>query len=185
MANPSISAFMRPELKEETIVTIPGIKTFTDEHGKPIDMKIRVITTGDLSRIRKACHTRKIAKDAKGKPIFQNGQIQYDDQYDGNAMNDQMIAESRYFLTSTTRSCSNSTAATTPLSWFTNCSPSWMTTPTSPSRFSRRPASPATATRSSKKQKTDGRRWRVLLHVGAHPVVTKRVAHGGIHVNVR
>lgn len=97
MANPSISAFMRPELKEETIVTIPGIKTFTDEHGKPIDMKIRVITTGDLSRIRKACHTRKIAKDAKGKPIFQNGQIQYDDQYDGNAMNDQMIAESMVF----------------------------------------------------------------------------------------
>lgn len=94
---PSIKAFMRAELKEETIVTIPGIKTFSDESGKPIDMKIRVITTGDLAKIRKACHSRKIAKDAKGKPIFQNGQIQYDDQYDGNAMNDQMIAQSLVF----------------------------------------------------------------------------------------
>ena len=98
MANvPSIKAFMRAELKEETIVTIPGIKTFSDETGKPIDMKIRVITTSDLTNIRKACHTRKIAKDAKGKPIFQNGTIQYDDQYDGNAMNDQMIAQSLVF----------------------------------------------------------------------------------------
>ena len=94
---PSIKAFMRAELKEETIVTIPGIKTFSDENGKPIDMKIRVITTGDLAKIRKACHVRRIAKDAKGKPIFQNGTIQYDDQYDGNAMNDQMIAQSLVF----------------------------------------------------------------------------------------
>ena len=93
----SIKAFMRNELKEDTIIEIPGIKTFSDESGNPIPMKIRVITTADLTRIRKACHTRKIAKDAKGKPIFQNGNIQYDDQYDGNAMNDQMIAESLVF----------------------------------------------------------------------------------------
>jgi len=98
MANvPSINAFMRAELNEDTIVTIPGIKTFSDESGKPIDMKIRVITTADLTRIRKACHTRKIAKDAKGKPIFKDGSIQYDDQYDGNAMTDQMIVQSLVF----------------------------------------------------------------------------------------
>jgi len=98
MANvPSIKAFMRAELNEDTIVTIPGIKTFSDESGKPIDMKIRVITTADLTRIRKACHTRKIAKDAKGKPIFKDGSIQYDDQYDGNAMTDQMIVQSLVF----------------------------------------------------------------------------------------
>lgn len=94
MANvTSISAFMRPELKEETIIEIPGIKTFIDEKGNPIPFKIRAITTADLTRIRKACHERRIVKDAKGKPIFQNGQIQFDDQYDGNAMNDQMIVQ--------------------------------------------------------------------------------------------
>lgn len=94
MANvSSIRAFMRPELKEDTIIEVPGIKTFSDENGNPIPFKIRAITTSDLTRIRKACHTRKIAKDAKGKPIFQNGQVQYDDQYDGNAMNDQMIVQ--------------------------------------------------------------------------------------------
>lgn len=98
MANvSSIQAFMRPELKEETIVEIPGIQTFTDEKGEPIPFKIRMITTADLTRIRKGCHVRKIAKDAKGKPIFQNGQIQYDDQYDGNAMNDQMIVQALVF----------------------------------------------------------------------------------------
>ena len=97
MANTSIRAFMRDELKEQTIVTIPGIKTFSDENGKPIDMKIRVITTGDLTRIRNACHHRVVAKDRKGKPIFQNGQIQYDDYYDSSAMSDQMIAESMVF----------------------------------------------------------------------------------------
>lgn len=93
----SIKAFMRAELKEDVIVEIPGIKTFCDENGNPIPMKIRTITTEDLVRIRKACHIRKVAKDAKGKPIFQNGSIQYDDQYDSNAMNDQMIAESMVF----------------------------------------------------------------------------------------
>ena len=95
MANASnLKAFMRADLKEDIIVTIPGIKTFCDENGKPIDMKIRTITTSDLAKIRNACHRRKPAKDAKGKFIFQNGVMQYDDQYDGNAMNDQMIAQS-------------------------------------------------------------------------------------------
>ena len=94
MANvTSISAFMRPELKEETIIEIPGIKTFIDEKGNPIPFKIRAITTADLTRIRKACHKRRPAKDAKGKLIFQNGQLQYDDQYDGNEMSDQMIVQ--------------------------------------------------------------------------------------------
>ena len=93
----SIKAFMRKELNEDYIVEIPGIKTFSDENGNTIPMKIRAITTADLTRIRKACHVRKIAKDAKGKPIFNNGAVQYDDQYDANAMTDQMIAEALVF----------------------------------------------------------------------------------------
>ena len=93
----SIKAFMRKELNETVDVEIPGIKTFSDENGNPIPMRIRAITTADMNRIRKACHIRKIAKDGKGKPIFQNGVIQYDDQYDGNAMTNQMIAEALVF----------------------------------------------------------------------------------------
>ncbi len=93
----SIKAFMRSELKETPIIEIPGIKTFSDENGNPIPLKIRAITTNDLSRIRKACHTRKLMRDAKNKPVFQNGNPVYDDQYDGNAMNDQMIAQSLVF----------------------------------------------------------------------------------------
>lgn len=98
MANvTSIKAFMRDELKTETTVEIPGIKTFSDENGNPIPMRIRAITTADMAKIRKACHIRKIARDAKGKPIFNNGAVQYDDQYDGNAMADQMIAQAMVF----------------------------------------------------------------------------------------
>ena len=98
MANvSSIQAFMRPELKEDTIIEIPGIKTFSDDKGNPIPFKIRAITTADLTRIRKACHKRRPAKDAKGKLIFQNGQLQYDDQYDGNEMSDQMIVQALIF----------------------------------------------------------------------------------------
>ena len=95
--NASINAFMRPELKEQTIVEIPGIKTFVDENGEPIPFKIRVITTADLERIRKGCRIRKIAKDSKGKPIFQSGVIQYSEEYDGNAMSKHMIEEALVF----------------------------------------------------------------------------------------
>lgn len=93
----SIKDFMRKELNEEQIVEIPGVKTFSDADGNPIPLKIRLITTADLKQIRKACHSRKIAKDAKGKPIFQNGNIQYDDQYDGNAIGDEMIVQALVF----------------------------------------------------------------------------------------
>jgi len=98
MANvTSIKAFMKAELKETPIIEIPGIKTFSDDQGNPIPLKIRAITTNDLSRIRKACHTRRLMRDAKNKVVFQNGSPVYDDQYDGNAMNDQMIAQSLVF----------------------------------------------------------------------------------------
>ena len=69
----SIKAFMRKELNEDFIVEIPGIKTFSDDKGNPIPFKIRAITTADLTRIRKACHKRRPAKDAKGKLIFGAG----------------------------------------------------------------------------------------------------------------
>lgn len=95
--NPSIQAFMRPELKENPIVEIPGIDTFKDENGVPIPFKIRMITTSDLERIRKGCKVRRIAKDTKGKPIFNGGVVQYSEEYDGNAMGKHMIEEAMVF----------------------------------------------------------------------------------------
>lgn len=98
MANvTSIKAFLRAELKEETIVEVPGIKTFSDEEGNPVPFKIRAITTSDLEDIRKGCRNRKIAKDHRGKPIFQNGVIQYSEEYDNNAMSNEMIARALVF----------------------------------------------------------------------------------------
>lgn len=98
MANiTSINAFMRPELKEDIIVEIPGIKTFSDEDGNPIPMKVRALTTSDLEIIRKSCRKRKIAKDTRGKPIFQSGVVQYSEEYDNNAMSNEMIAAALVF----------------------------------------------------------------------------------------
>lgn len=93
----SISAFMRPELKEETIVEVPGIKTFCDENGEPVPFKIRALTTSDLEMIRKGCRNRKIAKDNRGKPIFNSGVIQYSEDYDNSAMSNEMIAKALVF----------------------------------------------------------------------------------------
>lgn len=93
----SIKDFMRKELNEEQRIQIPGVKTFSDAEGNPIPITIRLITTSDLKQIRKACHIRKPAKDNKGKLVFQGGQLQYDDQYDGNAISDEMIVQALVF----------------------------------------------------------------------------------------
>lgn len=93
----SIKSFMRSEIRETPIIEIDGIKTFSDENGNPIPMKIRPITTNDLAKIREACHTRKLMRDGKGKVVFQNGSPVYDDRYNSNAMNDQMIAQALVF----------------------------------------------------------------------------------------
>lgn len=98
MANvTSISAFMRPELKEDIIVEVPGLNTFCDDNGQPIPFKIRALTTSDLETIRKGCRKRKVAKDSKGKPIFQSGVIQYSEEYDNNAITNEMIASALVF----------------------------------------------------------------------------------------
>ena len=98
MANvTSIQAFMRPELKEDIIVEVPGIQTFCDENGKPIPFKIRALTTADITMIRKGVRKRKVAKNEKGKPIFQNGVLQYSEEYDNNAMSNEMIAKALVF----------------------------------------------------------------------------------------
>lgn len=98
MANTfSIKDFMRDELKIEHIVEIPGVKTFSDSEGNPIPMKIRAITSGKLSELRNMARKRTIAKDRKGKPIFQGGQIQYSEEIDSSYLSDVMIAESMVF----------------------------------------------------------------------------------------
>ena len=93
----SIKDFMKEELKVDQIVEIPGIKTFCDKDGNPIPMKIKVITSGKLSELRNLARKRTIAKDKKGKPIFNGGQIQYSEEIDSTLLTDVMIAESLVF----------------------------------------------------------------------------------------
>lgn len=93
----SIKDFMKEELKVEQVVEIPGIKTFCDKDGNPIPMKIRVITSGKLTELRNMARKREVARDRKGKPMFQNGQVQYSEEVDTAYLTDVMIAESLVF----------------------------------------------------------------------------------------
>lgn len=93
----SIKDFMREDLKVDQIVEIPGIKTFCDKDGVPIPMKIRVITSGKLTELRNIARKRTMVKDKKGKPVFQNGQVQYSEEIDTAYLTDVMIAESLVF----------------------------------------------------------------------------------------
>lgn len=93
----SIKDFMREELKVDQVIEIPGIKTFCDKDGNPIPMKIKIITSGKLSELRAMARKRTIAKDKKGKPIYQGGQIQYSEEIDTTLLTDAMIAESLVF----------------------------------------------------------------------------------------
>lgn len=98
MANAfSIKDFMKDELKIDQVVEIPGIKTFSDKDGNPIPMQVRVITSGKLSELRKLATRRTMVKDKKGKPVFQGGQIQFNEEIDSNYLTDVLIAESLVF----------------------------------------------------------------------------------------
>ena len=76
---------------------IPGVKTFSDSEGNPIPMKIRPIGMDEVTKIRTGCTRRRIAKDNKGKMIFNNGSVVYDEQQDSTAMSNHMIAASLVF----------------------------------------------------------------------------------------
>jgi len=77
MSEKSLKYFMRPEAKEEQIVTAPGPETIKGEDGKPITLEIRVLHNDSIRKINESYRTRRMATDKKGNPIVANGEVVY------------------------------------------------------------------------------------------------------------
>lgn len=97
MGTNNLRFFMREELKQDVITEIPGVKTFCDENGQPMPMKVRSIGSDELLSLRDACKTRRMVKDAKGRPLLVNGQVQYSEEYDSSMVSDALIAAALVF----------------------------------------------------------------------------------------
>ena len=84
---------MRPEAKEEQIVTAPGPDTIKGEDGKPITLEIRVLHNDRIRQINENYRTRKMATDKKGNPIVANGEVVYRVEKDSAKAARHIIAE--------------------------------------------------------------------------------------------
>lgn len=89
----SLKYFMRPEAKEEQVVTAQGPETIKGEDGKPITLEIRVLHNDRIRAINEAYRTRKMATDKKGNPIVANGEVVYRVEKDSARAARHMIAE--------------------------------------------------------------------------------------------
>lgn len=86
--------FMRPEAKEEQIVTAPGPASIVDENGKPIMLEIRVLHNSRIRSINDAYRTRTMATDKKGNPLLYGGEVVFKVEKDNNRATRHIIAES-------------------------------------------------------------------------------------------
>ena len=85
--------FMRPEAKEEQIVTAPGPESIKGEDGKPITLEIRVLHNDRIRQINDSYRTRKMATDKKGNPIVANGIVVYKEEKDSARAARHIMAE--------------------------------------------------------------------------------------------
>jgi len=90
-------AFMLEELKKDEIITFPGVDTFKDENGKPIEFQIKKLGTEDIQKIRSSYKTKKIATDKKGKPIITGNSIVYAEDYDAEKAGAHIMVEAFVF----------------------------------------------------------------------------------------
>ncbi len=93
MSEKSLKYFMRPEAKEEQIVTAPGPETIKGEDGKPITLEIRVLHNDSIRKINESYRTRRMATDKKGNPIVANGEVVYRVEKDSARAARHIIAE--------------------------------------------------------------------------------------------
>ena len=89
-----LSYFMRPELKQDVVMEVPGVETFKDEEGNTIPFKIKRLSTSEQNKIRGMYRTRKMATDKNGKPIISNSnEVVFIEKYDGDRAVDRIIVE--------------------------------------------------------------------------------------------
>lgn len=91
----NLKAFMKPELKEQETIELPGVKAFTDSKGEPIPFILRKLTRSQLKEIRDNNTTTTVVKDKRtNRPMVgNNNRIVYDEQYDSEAAGREIMVE--------------------------------------------------------------------------------------------
>ena len=85
--------FMRNELKEEKIVTIPGPDTIRDENGDVIQMEVKLLSHKRKREIRNRYDNLEIATDKSGSPLVANGEVVYKRERDMGKATRHMLVE--------------------------------------------------------------------------------------------
>jgi hypothetical protein len=88
----SLKSFMRSQ--ENEIVKVKAPDSFKDSKGNVEEFEIKVLTTAEIRKLRKAYDKKKIAYDKNGAPIIQDGNIIYESEYDSDRFIQHIIAES-------------------------------------------------------------------------------------------
>lgn len=72
MANKSMKAFMKEDVKERGTQEFPGIERYKDENGQPIPFIIKCLNQKELEEIRAQYKEEHPFKDKDGKYVFLN-----------------------------------------------------------------------------------------------------------------
>lgn len=90
----NLKAFMKPELKEEETITLPGIEAFKGADGKPIDFILRKIPRSKIDEIRSNNTERTVVKDHRtNRPMVSGNHIVYDEKYDSEKAGREIMVE--------------------------------------------------------------------------------------------
>lgn len=92
MAAKNLKYFMRPELKEEKIVEVPG--PVKDENGEPIMFQIKKLSQESIDKIYERHRIVRNAVDKKGKPYIVDGKIVKEEIRDNNKAYREVLTES-------------------------------------------------------------------------------------------
>ncbi|MDR0883375.1 MAG: hypothetical protein LBN05_02015 [Oscillospiraceae bacterium] len=90
---PNFRSYLRPKTQAEAITTAPAPKGWVDEHGKPLEIKIRKLSKKRLSEIRTEHTDYRFAIGDDGNVIVQGGAVVHDDIKDTDAIVCHVIAE--------------------------------------------------------------------------------------------
>lgn len=94
MAGKNLSYFMRPELKNEEVVEVPGPDSIKDESGNAVIFQIKRLTQERINKIYDNYRTEKVAMDKRKKqPYIVNGKVVMQETMDNRKAYRHVIAE--------------------------------------------------------------------------------------------
>lgn len=73
--NKNLHYFMRESAKEESVVTVPGIESIKDEHGKVVPFEVKKLSRKSVQEITGKYETQEIVYDTNKKPYVVDGEV--------------------------------------------------------------------------------------------------------------